>query len=259
MSSNVRKLAASSVKDRVSAGEWEVRVDLAACYRIAAHYRMTDLIYTHISARVPGPEDYFLINAFGLLWDEISASTLVKVTLDGDIVDDPTGNGINRAGYVIHSAVHRARPDLMCVMHTHTAAGIAVSAQEQGLLPLSQHAMRFTNSIGYHDYEGLALELDEQARLTRDLGTHKAMILRNHGLLACGASVAEAFDLMYYLERACQSQINAMAGGAKLRLPPPAVAEKVAAQFKGLPYKAKKTEWKALLRMLDKTDPTYKD
>ncbi len=259
MSSNVRKLAASSVKDRVSAGEWEVRVDLAACYRIAAHYRMTDLIYTHISARVPGPEDYFLINAFGLLWDEISASTLVKVTLDGDIVDDPTGNGINRAGYVIHSAVHRARPDLMCVMHTHTAAGIAVSAQEQGLLPLSQHAMRFTNSIGYHDYEGLALELDEQARLTRDLGTHKAMILRNHGLLACGASMAEAFDLMYYLERACQSQINAMAGGAKLRLPPPAVAEKVAAQFKGLPYKAKKTEWKALLRMLDKTDPTYKD
>ena len=259
MSSSVRKLAASSVKDRVSAEEWDTRVNLAACYRLAAHYRMTDLIYTHISARVPGPEHHFLINAFGLLWDEISASTLVKVTLDGEIVDDPTDTGINRAGYVIHSAVHRARPDLTCVMHTHTAAGIAVSAQDQGLLPLSQHAMRFTNSIGYHEYEGLALELDEQARLTRDLGNHKVMILRNHGLLACGESVAEAFDLMYYLERACQSQINAMAGGAKLRMPPAGVAEKVAGQFKKLPYKAKKTEWKAHLRMLDKTEPSYKD
>ena len=144
-------------------------------------------------------------------------------------------------------------------MHTHTAAGIAVSAQDEGLLPLSQHAMRFTNSIAYHDYEGLALELDEQVRLTRDLGSHKVMILRNHGLLACGESVAEAFDLMYYLERACQSQISALAGGTKLRMPPPAVAAKVAVQFRGLPYKAKKTEWKALLRMLDKTDPSYKD
>ena len=259
MSSSVRKLAASPVKERVSAGEWETRVDLAACYRLAAHYRMTDLIYTHISARVPGPEHHFLINAFGLTWDEISASSLVKVTLDGEIVDDPTGNGINRAGYVIHSAVHRARPDLHCVMHTHTAAGIAVSAQEHGLLPLSQHAMRFTDSIGYHDYEGLALELDEQARLTRDLGSHKVMILRNHGLLACGESVAETFDLMYYLERACQSQIGAMAGGAKLRMPPPAVAAKVAGQFKRLAYKAKKTEWKAHLRMLDKSEPSYQD
>ena len=259
MGSNVRKLAASAVKERVSAGEWEARVDLAACYRLAAHFRMTDLIYTHISARVPGPEHHFLINAFGLLWDEISASTLVKVTLDGEIVDDPTGNGINHAGYVIHSAVHRARPDLTCVMHTHTAAGIGVSAQDAGLLPLSQHAMRFTNSIGYHEYEGLALDLDEQARLTRDLGPHKVMILRNHGLLTCGESVAEAFDLMYYLERACQSQINALAGGAKLRLPPPGVAEKTAGQFRNLPYKAKKTEWKALLRMLDKTEPSYKD
>jgi ribulose-5-phosphate 4-epimerase/fuculose-1-phosphate aldolase len=220
---------------------------------------MTDLIYTHISARVPGPEHHFLINAFGLLWDEISASKLVKVTLDGEVVDDPMGHGINRAGYVIHSAVHRARPDIECVMHTHTSAGIAVSAQEQGLLPLSQHAMRFTGSLGYHDYEGLALELDEQARLTRDLGAHKAMILRNHGLLTCGESIAEAFDLMYYLERACQTQVSAMGGGAKLRMAPPEVADKVARQFKGLPYKAKKTEWNALLRMLDKTDASYKN
>jgi ribulose-5-phosphate 4-epimerase/fuculose-1-phosphate aldolase len=258
MKTAVNKLTESPVRQRVSAEEWEVRVDLAACYRLAVHYRMTDLIYTHISARVPGPEHHFLINAFGLLWDELSASTLVKVTLDGEIVDDPTGNGINRAGFVIHSAVHRARPDVACVIHTHTAAGIAVSAQENGLLPISQHAMRFWNSIGYHDYEGLALELDEQQRLVHDLGNHKAMILRNHGLLTCGASIPEAFDYMYYLERACQTQIGAMAGGAKLRIPAPSVAEKVAAQFKNLPYKAKRPEWKALLRMLDKTDPSYK-
>jgi ribulose-5-phosphate 4-epimerase/fuculose-1-phosphate aldolase len=258
MTSEVRKLATPSVRERVSAEEWETRANLAACYRLAAHFRMTDLIYTHISARVPGPDHHFLINAFGLLWDEISASTLVKVTLDGEIVDDPTGNGINRAGYVIHSAVHRARADVVCVMHTHTASGIAVSAQEQGLLPISQHAMRFTNSIGYHDYEGLALELDEQARLVADLGTHKAMILRNHGLLTCGESIPQAFDLMYYLERACQTQINALAGGAKLRMPPAEVADHTARQFKALPYKQKNTEWKAHLRMLDKMDASYR-
>ncbi len=258
MSLQVRTIPAPSVENRVSAEEWETRVNLAACYRLASHFRMTDLIYTHISARVPGPDHHFLINAFGLLWDEITASTLVKVTLDGDIVDDPTGNGINRAGYVIHSAVHRARADVECVMHTHTQAGIAVSAQDQGLLPISQHAMRFTGAIGYHDYEGLALDLDEQARLVGDLGERKAMILRNHGLLTCAESIAEAFDLMYYLERACQTQIGAMAGGAKLRMPPPGVAEKTAGQFKALPYKQKKTEWKAHLRMLDKVDASYR-
>jgi ribulose-5-phosphate 4-epimerase/fuculose-1-phosphate aldolase len=255
----VRNLTTASLQQRVSDEEWAMRVDLAACYRLAAHFGMTDLIYTHISARVAGPEHHFLINAFGLLWDEISASTLVKVTLDGDVVEDPTGSGINRAGYVIHSAVHRARPDVGCVMHTHTQAGIAVSAQEHGLLPLSKHAMRFWNGIAYHDYEGLALDLDEQTRLVRDLGNHQAMILRNHGLLVCGESVAQNFDLMYYLERACRTQVSAMAGDAKLRLPLPAVAEKTARQFKGLPYKAKKTEWKALLRMLDKTDPSYEE
>ena len=258
MSSKVRNLVKAPLRERVSAEEWETRVNLAACYRLAAHYRMTDLIYTHISARVPGPAHHFLINAFGQLWDEISASTLVKVTLDGEVVEDPTGFGFNRAGYVIHSAVHRARPDIGCVMHTHTQAGIAVSAQEDGLLPLSQHAMRFTNGIAYHVYEGLALDLDEQARLVRDLGDRKAMILRNHGLLVCGTSIPETFDLMCYLERACQTQIAAMGSGAKLRMPSPAVTEKTAAQFKALPYKARRPEWKALLRMLDKTDASYK-
>ena len=258
MTSEVRKLATPAVRDRVTAEEWEMRVNLAACYRLAAHYRMTDLIYTHISARVPGPDHHFLINAFGLLWDEISASTLVKVTLDGEIVDDPTGSGINRAGYVIHGAVHRAREDVVCVMHTHTAAGIAVSAQDEGLLPISQHAMRFTGNIAYHDYEGLALELDEQARLVDDLGSHKAMILRNHGLLTCGDSIPQAFDLMYYLQRACETQINALAGGVKLRMPPEEVANKTAGQFRNLPYKQKNTEWKAHLRMLDKMDASYR-
>ncbi len=252
-------VAHDTLRQRVTVEEWEMRVDLAACYRLAAHFRMTDLIYTHISARVPGPEHHFLINAFGLTWDEITASNLVKVTLDGEVVDDPTGSGINRAGYVIHSAVHRARADLACVIHTHTRAGIAVSAQEHGLLPMSQHAMRFWGQLAYHDYEGIALELDEQARLTRDLGTHKAMILRNHGLLACGASIAEAFDLMYYLERACDIQIAALAGSGAPRLVAAEIAAKVAQQFRLLPYKAKKTEWKALRRMLDRTDPTYRN
>jgi len=259
MTSKVRNLVKAPLRERVSAEEWDARVNLAACYRLAAHFRMTDLIYTHISARVPGPAHHFLINAFGQLWDEIAASTLVKVTLEGEIVEDPTGYGFNRAGYVIHSAVHRTRLDVGCVMHTHTQAGIAVSAQEEGLLPISQHAMRFWNGIAYHDYEGLALDLDEQARLVRDLGDRKAMILRNHGLLVCGASIPETFDLMYYLERACQTQVTAMAGGAKLRIPAAGVAEKTAAQFKALPYKPKRPEWKALLRMLDKMDASYKE
>jgi ribulose-5-phosphate 4-epimerase/fuculose-1-phosphate aldolase len=251
--------AAMQVRERVGSAEWEAREDLAACYRLAAHFRMTDLIYTHISARVPGPSHHFLINAFGQMWDEITASSLVKVTLEGEIVDDPLGLGINHAGYVIHSAVHAARSDVHCVIHTHTAAGIAVSAQEQGLLPLSQHAMRFTDRLAYHDYEGLALELEERERLVRDLGAHNAMILRNHGLLTCGASVAQAFDLMYYLERACQTQVAALAGGARVRIAPHAVAAKVAHQFAHLAYKARMPDWVALRRMLDRTQPEYRN
>lgn len=259
MTSTVHKLAQAPTKDRVSAEEWEARVNLAAAYRLAAHFRMTDLIYTHISARVPGPDHHFLINPFGMLWDEVNASNLVKVALDGTILDDPLGGGINKAGYVIHSAVHGAREDVQCVMHTHTAAGIAVSAQEHGLLPLSQHAMRFTNAVGYHAYEGIALDTDERKRLVANLGMNKALILWNHGLLTCGRTIPEAFDLMYYLERACQAQIGAMAGGAKLHLPQAGVPEKVASQFAALSYKQRAPEWVALLRMLDKTDSSYKN
>lgn len=247
-----------SVRERVSAEEWQVRVDLAAAYRVAAQLRWTDLIYTHISARVPGGQPHFLLNAFGLMWDEVKASNLVKVDYDGETIDDPTGLGCNRAGFVIHSAIHKARPQINCVVHTHTAAGIGVSAQEHGLLPLSQHAMRLTGNVSYHDYEGVALDLDEQQRLVADMGDCMTMILRNHGLLSAGRTVREAVDYMYYLERACQAQIAAMAGGAKLAMPPPGVAEKVAAQFNRPGYQEKKGEWRALLRALDKTDPSYK-
>jgi ribulose-5-phosphate 4-epimerase/fuculose-1-phosphate aldolase len=248
-----------SVRERVSAEEWEMRVNLAAAYRVAAHLRMTDLIYTHISARVPGGKPHFLLNAFGLMWDEVNASNLVKVDYDGEIVDDPTGLGCNRAGFVIHSAIHKARPEIHCVMHTHTAAGVGVSAQEQGLLPLSQHAMRLTGNVSYHDYEGVALDLDEQKRLVSDMGDCMTMILRNHGLLTCGTTVREAVDYMYYLERACQAQIAAMAGGARLVMPSPEIAIKVAAQFNRPGYQEKKGEWRAFIRMLDKTDPSYKN
>ncbi|HTP99711.1 MAG TPA: class II aldolase/adducin family protein [Casimicrobiaceae bacterium] len=250
--------ASPAPQHRYDPAEWAVRVDLAACYRLAAHFGMTDLIYTHISARVPGAHAHFLINAYGLLFDEIRASTLVKVRLEGDVIDDPTGLGINPAGFVIHGAVHGARPDVGCVMHTHTTAGLAVAAQRHGLLPLTQHAMRFTGALAYHDYEGIALEPDEQARLVADLGTRNAMILRNHGLLVCGPTVHDAFDLMAHLERACQAQVAALAGNADIVTPPPAVAAKVAAQFARPGRQAPANAWGALLRMLDKRDPSYR-
>ena len=249
---------APSLRDSVSPKEWEVRVDLAACYRLAAHYRMTDQIYTHISARVPGDDEHFLINAFGTLFEEIAASSLVKVDLDGNVIDDPTGFGVNRAGFVIHGAVHRSRPEVACVVHTHTAAGLAVAAQEQGLLPISQHAMRFWKRIGYHDYEGIALDIDEQKRLIRDLGPHSAMILRNHGLLTCGRSVRDAFELIYYLERACQAQVGALAGGSKLRIPPDEVIEKTARLFERPNRPPTERDWPALLRLLDRLDPSFR-
>jgi len=255
-----RKLSTARIatRERIDPAEWEVRVDLAACYRLAAHFRMTDLIYTHISARVPGAKKHFLINAYGLLFDEITAGNLVKVTLDGTIVDDATGLGINPAGYVIHSAIHGARDDVACVMHTHTSAGLAVAAQRSGLLPLTQHAMRFADDLRYHDYEGIALDTDEQQRLVQDLGYANTMILRNHGLLVCGTSVLDAFDRMYYLERACQAQVAAMSGGAALALPPPEVAAKVARQFKRPGRTAPQNAWNALRRMLDRIDSSYK-
>ncbi len=252
-SSPLRTVETSSVRNRVSAEEWSMRVDLAALYQLGAIYKWSDLIYTHYSARVPGT-DHLLINPYGLMFDEITASTLVKIDNEGNIVDDPTGLGINHAGFVIHGCVHEARPEINCVIHTHTRAGCAVSAQKGGLLPISQHALRTYGMLTYHAYEGIALEMDERPRLANDLGpTSKAMILRNHGLLTLGDTVCEAFELMYYLDCACQIQIDAQAAGrAELDGIAEATAQKGFQQFQGPGGSELEKEWPALLRMLDR-------
>ena len=244
--------------------EWQVRCDLAALYRLVAHFRMTDFIYTHISARVPGPEHHFLINQYGVLFEDMRASDLVKIDLDGKIIDQNAAGTkfVNEAGFTIHSAIHAARADLTCVVHTHTAAGMAVSAQAHGLLPITQHALKFHGYLSYHGYEGIALELDERPRLVADLGpTNRAMILTNHGLLAAGRSVAEAFLEIYYLERACQAQIAALSGGAKLIFPPVAVQEHTARQFNPPePYRSAhcKMAWQSALRLIAGAGSDYR-
>lgn len=249
-----------SLRARVSEAEWQARVDCAACYRLVALFGMNDLVYNHISVRVPGEEDRFLINPYGYAYEEITASSLVKVDLDGNVVlDSGTGYGINRAGFVIHSAIHRARPDVACVIHTHSPAGMAVSALKCGLLPLTQNAMFFAG-IGYHDYEGPAVDLAEQERLVRDLGENSAMILRNHGLLTAGATVCEAFVTMHWLERACQAQLAAMACNTELNFPDPKTVALTNDRYRpGQRRKITELEWPALLRMLDRRDPSYRE
>ena len=245
------------VHARVSAEEWQARVDLAAAYRLVAHYGWDDLIFTHISARVPGPEHHFLINPYGMLFEEITASSLLKVDLDGNLIE-PTPYDFNPAGFTIHSAVHAAREDAKCVLHLHSVAGVAVSCQEGGLLPLNQTAMLLNGQIAHHEYEGVALELDERPRLVADLGTKNVMLLRNHGTLTCGESVAEAFLIMYLFERACATQIAAQAGGAQLHYPAPEVQEVVRRQAEFGIAGVAKLAWDAQLRMLDAKDPSYK-
>jgi ribulose-5-phosphate 4-epimerase/fuculose-1-phosphate aldolase len=244
--------------------ETALRRELAAVYRLVAHFKMTDLIFTHISLRLPGPEHHFLINPYGLLFEEITASNLVKIDLDGNLVE-PGPYRVNPAGFVIHSAIHRARSDAQCVLHTHTKAGCAVAAQEGGLLPLSQIALEFYNRVGYHDYEGVALNLAEQERLVQDLGDHPVLILRNHGLLTVGGSAAQAFLRMHYLERACEIQTTAQAGGGPLVVPSPEVCEYTAKQLTGEAEAdfaddgAYDLAWAALLRLLDRVAPGYRD
>lgn len=242
-----------SVRGKVSAGEWEARVNLAACYRLIDKFGMTDLIYNHITARIPGSEDHLLINLYGLLYKEITASSLVRIDVEGNILSKPeTDYGINKSGYVIHGAIHKARPEVKCVIHTHTRAGMAVAAMKCGLLPMSQTAMRFHNHIGYHDYEGPAVQLEERERLVRDLGPHDAMILRNHGLLTCGATIQQAFNTMYQLELSCRAQVDLMAGGQDVLLPPQEVLESTAHLYQPgtrRPYGV--LEWHALRRLLD--------
>ncbi|MFK3798923.1 MULTISPECIES: class II aldolase/adducin family protein [unclassified Pseudomonas] len=233
--------------------EWNARCELAALYRLIAHFRMTDLIDTHISLRLPGAQDRFLINRYGVLFDHMKASDLIVIDYAGNVVgEDADKAEVNAAGFTIHSAIHKARPDVHCVIHTHTAAGIAVSAQEQGLLPISQHALKFYEKLAYHTYEGVALCLTERERLVADLGPHRAMILRNHGLLAAGRNVAEAFHEIHFLERACQAQIQALAGGSKLIFPSEAVCRLTASQFsddeEGMRYI--QTGWNAALTLV---------
>jgi ribulose-5-phosphate 4-epimerase/fuculose-1-phosphate aldolase len=242
----------------VDSREWELRCDLAAAYRLIAHFGMDDLIYTHLSVRLPGEQHRFLLNPYGLMFDEITASSLVAVDPEGHAIEEEEESKINNAGFTIHSAVHMARDDAQCVMHTHTTAGMAVAAQEQGLLPLNQMSMEFYGRTSYHDYEGVALDLDERDRLVRDLGSNSAMILRHHGLLTTGRTVAEAFHYMYYLEQACRIQIAATQGGQKVTVPSAEVSAHTAAQFAGWSDNKGQRPWLALRRLLDRKSPDYK-
>jgi ribulose-5-phosphate 4-epimerase/fuculose-1-phosphate aldolase len=251
---------AAAVRSVVSEAEWQQREHLAACYRLVARFGWDDLIFTHISARVPGPEHHFLINPYGMLFEEITASSLVKVALDGTKVM-PSPYEINPAGFTIHSAIHSAREDAHCVLHVHSVNGIAVSAQRDGLLPLSQHSIYVLPSLAYHDYEGIALNADEKPRLVQDLGDCRFLMLRNHGLLTLGATVAEAFVGMYFFETACMVQIRAQSGGGPLVRIGAEVVDGAPAQWKQVTHRAGGggLAWPALLRALDRDSPGYRD
>ena len=246
--------------DSVPDAEAALRVQLAACYRLVAHFGMDDLIYNHISVRVPGADHHFLINPYGLLFSEVTASCFVKIDLDGRKVE-PSPHEVNRAGFVIHSAIHAGREDATCVLHTHSEAATAVSASQDGLLPISQFAMRYQGHTGTHSYEGVAIDTGERARLLADLGPHQVLLLRNHGVLTVGRTVPEAFILAYYFEKAARVQLLAQAVGARLTLPPDSVTEATARQFNdhhGDILPAGTREWPAFLRLLDRLDPSYK-
>lgn len=250
---------AQSIRDQVSAEEWALRVDLAAAYRLIALYDWDDLIFTHLSARVPGPEHHFLINPYHLMFEEMTASALVKIDVDGNKVMD-VPDPVNRAGFVIHSAIHGAREDAQAVMHLHTPYGQAVSAMAEGLLPHTQTAMIAAHDVAYHDYEGVATDLEERERLVADLGTKNAMILRNHGTLAVGETVADCFLRLYFLERACEAQVHMLSAGRNgLNTPPQGVEGKVKEQSSGagMAMLARGLAWPALKRKLDRVNPGY--
>ncbi|WP_010198608.1 class II aldolase/adducin family protein [Psychrobacter sp. PAMC 21119] len=248
-----------NVKDHVTEQEWQMRVNLAACYRLIASYGWDDLVFTHISARVPDTEDEFLINPYGLLFEEITASNLVKVNQAGEKVSSSAFD-INPAGFTIHSAVHEARNDAHCVIHLHTSDGVAVSTQQQGLLPISQQSLFPLSNLAYHDYEGIALNPEEKVRLVADLGEANFMILRNHGLLTCASSVADAFLYMYIMQRACEVQIKAQSGGSKLTLISPQILAGIQAASKQVTKEANgDIAWPALLRKLRRTDPSFEE
>lgn len=251
--------ATPNVRSQVTAEEWQTRVELAAAYRLVAHFGWDDLVFTHISARVPGAPGQFLINPYGMLFDEITASSLVKVDYEGHPLM-ATAYDVNPAGFVIHSAIHDGRPEVQCVLHTHTRYGVAVSAQKDGLLPISQQSIFPLVRLAYHDYEGVALRDDEKPRLVDDLGQSNFLILRNHGLLTCGRNVAEAVLSMYTLESACRIQILAQSGGGELiRIPQAIIADAVNQSRQVTKGKGAGLAWPGLLRRLDRIDPSYKD
>ena len=261
------RLDIASMQSRCTPQEWQARIDLAACYRLVDFYAFSDMIANHISSQVPGEHGAFLINPYGMMYEEITASSLIKVNLAGDILATPAfldqsgdlGYGINRAGYVIHSAIHEARPELACVIHTHSWASMAVSSLACGLLPLTQTAMRFLK-IGYHDYQGVVLDEAEKASLLADLGDGEALILRNHGALVVGRTIGEAFNWLHRLELSCQSQLAAMACNTAFTQVPQPVLEATWNNYqRGTRRPYGLMEWPALLRKLDRLDPTYRD
>lgn len=247
----------STCPARYSQSEWQLRVDLAACYRLADLFGFSDIVWNHITARIPGT-GRFLINRFGLRFDEVTASNLVTLDSHGTVVDPGSATSeedVNLTGFIIHGAIYAARPDVQCIMHSHPEAGLAVSALKDGLMPMVQDAMPFYNRVAYHDYEGLSIDVRERERLSASLGDKKVMILRNHGLLTCGESIAEAFMHMYYLERACTVQLRVLATGQAYELPPPEVCEEAARQYQQFPYG--KYEWPALLRLAEQRSPGF--
>ena len=251
-------MSITTLDTETQSAEWQQRVELAACYRLLARYKMTDLIYTHCTVRVPGELGHFLINPYGHRWEEITASSLVKIDVDGKKVGD-SPHRVNPAGFTIHSAVHLSRHDATCVIHTHTRAGMAVSVAKCGLMPISQIALQFYGRLGIHEYEGIALDLDERHRI-KDLGTYCGLILRNHGLLTIGRTVAEAFSLMFYLNQACEVQVSALSMGIELVTPPKEVCARVGGQYDQMAFDNGdlQLEWAAHLRMLDTIDPSYR-
>lgn len=272
-------VAVADIKRSVSDVEWATRVDLAACYRLVALYGMTDLIYNHISARIPGRHDHYLINPYGMLYDEITASSLVKIDVEGQTLLQPDhGYNVNVAGFYLHAPIHKSRPEVQCILHTHSRAGTAVSALAEGLMPLSQTAMRFHGQIAYHDFEGPAINGEECDRILADLGDKNAMVLRNHGLLVCGASIQQAFNRVYWLEQACRIQVDVLASGRALHMPTAQAIDNTVTCFAGTeitllnesvtnPVMAEsarqagagygRLEWPALLRRLDRLNPGY--
>ena len=257
------RLQLPCLKTEVTPQEWQARVDLAACYRLTAHYGMSDMMANHITLRVPGQEHAFLTNPYGMMYEEMSASCLVKIDHDGEVLYKPDfgdlNYGLNKPGFILHSAVHKARPEVNCIIHTHTAAGLAVSSLACGMLPINQTAMRFLN-VSYHDYMGVVLDMAEQEILVQDLGTTDAMVLRNHGLLTCGRSVGEAFNWIHRMELSCRAQLAAMACNTPLQ---PVSQQVLDETFMNYQPQTRRPfgvmEWPGLLRMLDRMDPSFRD